>query len=123
MATFADLSAENPNIRQQYDEWRELRSQNGEDPTDYQAFRQHVINLGAPDPGEQEIDDLSARTSRLPPERYGQRLDGPEPDDGQAWFALPTALSAKCPYRIPVLALDYRRARSGRACAGARRPA
>jgi hypothetical protein len=55
MATFQDLAAENPNIRQQYDEWREQRAQNGEDPTDYQVFRQHVIALGAPDPGDQEI--------------------------------------------------------------------
>src|SRR5919206_206223 len=58
MATFQELSADNPNLRQQYDEWRELRSQNGEDPADYQAFRQHVIGLGAPDPGEQEIEDF-----------------------------------------------------------------
>ena len=54
MATFADLSADNPNLRQQYDEWRDQRSQNGEDPTDYQAFRQHVTAIGAPDPGESE---------------------------------------------------------------------
>jgi hypothetical protein len=72
MATFADLSAANPNIRQQYDEWRQLRSQNGEDPTDYQAFRQHLINLGAPDPGEQEIDDFVGEDFKAAhPERYG----------------------------------------------------
>ena len=72
MATFADLSAANPNIRQQYDEWRQLRSQNGEDPTDYQAFRQHVINLGAPDPGEHEIDDFVGEDFKAAhPERYG----------------------------------------------------
>ena len=72
MASFADLSAANPNIRQQYDDWRQLRSQNGEDPTDYQAFRQHVINLGAPDPGEQEIDDFVGDDFKAAhPERYG----------------------------------------------------
>jgi hypothetical protein len=72
MATFADLEADNPNIRQQYDEWRTLRVQNGEDPTDYQAFRQHVINLGAPDPGEQEIDDFVGEDFKAAhPERYG----------------------------------------------------
>ena len=48
MATFQELAEQNPNIRQQYDEWREQRAQNGEDPTDYQAFRQHLIALGAP---------------------------------------------------------------------------
>ena len=72
MATFADLSAANPNLRQQYDDWRQLRSQNGEDPTDYQASRQHVINLGAPDPGEQEIDDFVGQDFKAAhPERYG----------------------------------------------------
>ena len=58
MATFQDLAADNPNIRQQYDEWREQRSANGEDGADYQAFRQHLIDVGAPDPGEQEIEDF-----------------------------------------------------------------
>ena len=72
MATFQDLNADNPNLRQQYDEWRQLRVQNGEDSTDYQAFRQHVINLGAPDPGEQEIDDFVGEDfKQAHPERYG----------------------------------------------------
>ena len=72
MATFNDLMADNPNLRQQYDEWRELRSQNGEDPTDYQAFRQHVIAIGAPDPGEQEIADFVGDDFKAAhPERYG----------------------------------------------------
>jgi hypothetical protein len=71
MATFQDLAAENPNIRQQYDEWRDLRSQRGEDPTDYDAFRQHVIALGAPDPGSQEIDDFVGEDFKAAhPERY-----------------------------------------------------
>jgi hypothetical protein len=48
------------------------RAQNGEDPTDYQAFRQHVIALGAPDPGEQEIDDFVGDDFKAAhPERYG----------------------------------------------------
>ena len=58
MPIFADLAADNPNIRQQYDEWREARAANGEDPTDYAAFRAHLVALGAPDPGETEIDDF-----------------------------------------------------------------
>jgi hypothetical protein len=33
MATFQDLAADNTNIRQQYDEWRDQRSRNGEDPS------------------------------------------------------------------------------------------
>jgi hypothetical protein len=71
MATFQDLAQQNPNIRQQYDEWREARSQAGEDPTDYQAFRQHLIALAAPDPGEQEIDDFVGEDFKAAhPERY-----------------------------------------------------
>jgi hypothetical protein len=65
MATFQDLAQDNPNLRQQYDGWREQRVQNGEDPTDYQGFRQHVVALGAPDPGEQEIDDFVGDDFRL----------------------------------------------------------
>jgi hypothetical protein len=74
VANFNDLMAQNPNLRQQYDEWRELRSQNGEDPTDYKAFRQHVMAIGAPDPGEQEIDDFVGDDYKAAhPERYGSR--------------------------------------------------
>ncbi len=72
MATFDEMAQDNPNIRQQYDEWREQRAQAGEDPTDYQAFRQHVLSLGAPDPGEQEIDDFVGEDFKAAhPERYG----------------------------------------------------
>ena len=71
MATFEDLAADNPNIRQQYDEWRDLRTQRGEDPTDYEAFRQHVLALGAPDPGEREIEDFVGEDFKSAhPERY-----------------------------------------------------
>ena len=73
MATFEELTADNPNLRGQYDEWRDLRSQKGEDPTDYQAFRQHVIALGAPDPGESEIDDfVGDEFKQANPGRYPQ---------------------------------------------------
>ena len=52
MTTFSDLEQQNPNIREQYDEWRDMRTQNGEDPNDWDSFRQHVMALGAPDPGD-----------------------------------------------------------------------
>jgi hypothetical protein len=58
MATFADMAADNPNIRSQYDEWREARTASGEDPLDWEAFRQHVQAIGAPDPGGPP-DDLA----------------------------------------------------------------
>ena len=56
----ADLEAENPNIREQYAEWRREREANGEDATDYVAFRQHLLDLGAPDPGDEPPDDFGA---------------------------------------------------------------
>lgn len=74
MPTFADLSLDNPELRNQYDSWRTARSDAGEDATDYQAFRQHVVDLGAPDPGEQEIDDFVGDDFKAEhPERYGSR--------------------------------------------------
>lgn len=60
MTTFVDLEGDNPNIRQQYEEWRDQREQAMEDPNDWEAFRQHLLAIGAPDPGEQ------------PPEEFGQ---------------------------------------------------
>jgi hypothetical protein len=57
MATFRDVEVQNPNIREQYDTWRREREQKGEDPSDYQAFRRHVMAIGAPDPGDRPIED------------------------------------------------------------------
>ena len=59
MSTFEGLAQDNPNIRQQFDEWRDQRASNGEDPTDWGAFRDHVMALGAPDPGDVPPDDLA----------------------------------------------------------------
>lgn len=74
MATFEDLAADNPNIRGQYDEWRQLRSERGEDPTDWKAFREHVTAIGAPDPGGDEPDDFVGEDFKAAnPERYGDR--------------------------------------------------
>ena len=66
MATLTELERQNPNIRRQYDEWRQQRQQRGEDANDYNAFRQHVMQLGAPDPGTQAFDEFSST------ERSGQ---------------------------------------------------
>lgn len=57
MSTFESLAQQNPNIRDQYDEWREIRSDRNEDAASWLDFRQHVIALGAPDPGEQQPTD------------------------------------------------------------------
>ena len=88
MATFADLSAENPNLRQQYDDRRQLRSQNGEDPTDYQAFRQHVINRAGG----------SARTTQQPTaQRVGHRRRGEAGQGGLGQWVAPAAAPAQEP--------------------------
>lgn len=74
MARFEELAARNPNIRQQYDEWRAMRVRNNEDSTYYLAFRQHLMAIGAPDPREQEIDDFVGDDFKAAhPERYGVR--------------------------------------------------
>jgi hypothetical protein len=58
VATFDEMAGDNPNIRQQYDEWRDQRAQGGEDPTDWDGFRDHLMALGAPDPGNRPADDF-----------------------------------------------------------------
>jgi hypothetical protein len=55
----ADLESDNPNIAQQREEWRKERGQNNEDPNDYAAFREHLMAIGAPDPGEEEPEDFA----------------------------------------------------------------
>ena len=73
MARFEDLASDNPNIRAQYDEWREARAAAGEDSTDWAAFRQHVQELGSPDPGEAEDEDFVGDDFKAEhPERYPQ---------------------------------------------------
>lgn len=56
MATLADLAGDNPNIQTQLNEWRSARAANGEDPADWSAFRDHLMAIGAPDPGDQPDD-------------------------------------------------------------------
>ncbi len=58
MAKMADLEQDNPNVRSQYTEWRQQRTQNGEDGNDYQAFRSHLQAIGAPDPGEEQFAEF-----------------------------------------------------------------
>ncbi|HEY7062460.1 MAG TPA: hypothetical protein VII06_13355 [Chloroflexota bacterium] len=76
MSTFADLEADNPNIRSQYDDWRNARSANGEDPVDWGAFRQHEQALGAPDPGERPPDDFVGEDFKTANPEWTQRWYG-----------------------------------------------
>ena len=57
MATFADMLQADPNIRSEYDIWRPLREQKGEDSVDWDAFRTHLLAIGHPDPGLVPPDD------------------------------------------------------------------
>jgi hypothetical protein len=58
MRTFADLQAQNPHLRAQYDTWRQQRDERGDDSTDWDAFRASVTATGAPDPGPRPPDDF-----------------------------------------------------------------
>ena len=76
MATFADLAADNPNVRTQYDEWREARAANNEDPLDWGAFREHVMAIGAPDPSMRPPDDFVGEDYKAQNPEWTQRWYG-----------------------------------------------
>ena len=78
MVTFADLARDNPNIRAQYDAWREARAANGEDPVDWGAFRQEVLATGAPDPGPRPPDDF-----------VGEDFKAANPEWTRRWYGSP----------------------------------
>jgi len=75
MATFDEMAADNPNIRSQYDDWREQRAANGEDPIDWGAFQQHLQSIGAPDPGGRPPDDF-----------VGEDFKAANPEWTQRWY-------------------------------------
>ncbi len=58
MRTFDDMSRQNPQIRQQYDTWRNDVASRGQDATDWDAFREYLRAQGAPDPGARPPDDF-----------------------------------------------------------------
>ncbi|CAA9269616.1 MAG: hypothetical protein AVDCRST_MAG77-3126 [uncultured Chloroflexi bacterium] len=60
----SDVEKQNPNARQQNDEWRKLRAERGEDPNDAAAFRQHQQAIGAPDPGAGAVKDTAGAAKR-----------------------------------------------------------
>ena len=71
MPTLQELRAQNEAIEQQMHDWRQQRFANGENPLDWVAFRTHVRQLGAPDPGELPPDEFY---------RWGEELHGGQPD-------------------------------------------
>lgn len=61
MAKLTDLEQQNPNIQQQMEEWQQQRLQNKELSRNWEDFRQHVIALGAPDPGTEAPQEFFFR--------------------------------------------------------------
>jgi hypothetical protein len=71
MATLAELRAVNENILAQIREWKRQRYAHGEDPMDWVAFRQHVQQIGAPDPGESPPEEFHRWDETMGGERAG----------------------------------------------------
>ena len=65
----SDYEQENPNARQQQDEWKKQRAARGHDPNDAEAYRQHSQAIGAPNPGAGSrcVHSPCAGPSRLRP--------------------------------------------------------
>ncbi len=61
----AEHESANANIRQQHKEWQEQRRSNNQDPNDWNAFREHMKGIGAPDPGEEEAEDFKMEGSSM----------------------------------------------------------
>ena len=59
-----DYEQENPNARQQQDEWKKQRAARGQDPNDAEAYRQHSQAIGAPDPGAGGVKDPQGAAKR-----------------------------------------------------------
>ena len=72
----ADVEKENPNVRQQNDEWKKLRAERGEDPNDAAAFREHQTAIGAPDPGDAPVRDSQGAAKREAEGRRDQVVGG-----------------------------------------------
>jgi hypothetical protein len=75
MATMAELRQANEGIETQMQEWKQQRFANGENPMDWVAFRQHVQQLGASDPGETPPDEFY---------RWDDGMAGGQPDASSA---------------------------------------
>ena len=71
MATLEELRAGNEAIEEQMGEWKRRRFADGKNPMDWVAFRSHMQQLGAPDPGELAPDEFY---------RWGEEMAGGQPD-------------------------------------------
>ena len=71
MPTMEELRERNEAIEQHMAEWKRQRYANGENPMDWVAFRGHVQQLGAADPGEAAPDEFY---------RWDDGMHGGQPD-------------------------------------------
>jgi hypothetical protein len=57
--TFDEAEQANPgaDYRGKADLWREARAAAGENAASWSAYRQYCMDVGAPDPGDQQFDD------------------------------------------------------------------
>lgn len=62
---------DNANFADQMEEWQRVRGEKGEDPQDWGAFRDHLLRIGAPDPGFLRPDEFSAAMDRTGAETTG----------------------------------------------------
>jgi hypothetical protein len=72
MPTMDELHAANANFEEQMTAWRQQRFADGENPLDWTAFRQHLLSIGASDPGEAAPDEFY---------RWDESLMGGEPGE------------------------------------------
>ena len=76
--TFPGYYDLNPDVDAQYVEWRDARYEAGEDPYDMEAFREHLIGIGAPDPAEAAVSPYGDAPTGPPAEQPVYREE-PQP--------------------------------------------
>lgn len=108
MVTLAELETTTPEIRRIYDDWVRLRRDTDADPYDYQAFRQHVIFRGLPDPGAEQLLDFPTGPLDRVPAAFPSTLGDPAVPAASA--VPPATTPASAPSTTP--APDHRSATS-----------
>jgi hypothetical protein len=63
-ATMDRLAEANPNIGEHLRDWQIARTQNNEDAYDWNAFRAHELQIGAPDPATMSRRNFASTTGR-----------------------------------------------------------
>ena len=82
-ATLSELEQQNPNIRSQVQVWQRERTNNGQSPTDWSAFRQHAMAIGAPDPGQETPGEFMQSAARAESSAARANSAGQQPQQWQ----------------------------------------